>query len=305
VGERTTPDFFIIGAPKCGTSSLATWLREHPRAYMSPWKEPRFFDRDLRTRWRIDEAAYFDLFRAVEPHHLAVGESTPWYLFSHDAVANILEVSPEARFVVGVRNPADMAPALWEQLSGDRTESIADFGEAWRASPDRRAGRRVPRNAAEPRLLDYQSTCRLGEQVDRLYSQVDRDRVHVVVLDDLRADPAKAYGAVVRFLGLPADDRTDFAARNSAKEIRFRRLQPVLNAARKAERLGRAKLGKPPVNSEVMRKLNQLNRINRPRPPIDPELRSEVEAYFAADVERLAEVTGLDLSGWAPGAPRR
>jgi hypothetical protein len=297
---RRVPNFFILGAPKCGTSSLAAWLREHPQAFMSAWKEPRYFDRDLAAHWRVDEAGYERLFEDVEPQHVVVGEATPWYLYSHDAVANILEVSEGARFVVGIRNPADLAHALWEQLRMDNTEQLRDFGEAWHASPARREGREAPRKVAEPRLLDYQSTCRLGEQVERLLAQVPRDRVHVFRLDDLRADPGATYRGVLDFLDLPDDGRDEFPVWNSAKEIRWRWLQPGISAARKAERIAKSKLGRPPVNSAWMRRLNQLNRTTRPRTPVAPELRAEIEDHFAADVELLARVTGLDLSGWAP-----
>ena len=297
---RHVPNLFIAGAPKCGTSSLAVWLREHPQALLSEWKEPRYFDTDLAARWRVDDEGYARLFDDVQPHHLAVGEATPWYLYSLDAVPNILRVSPEARFVVGVRKPSDMAYALWEQLRMDNTEPLGDFGDAWRASPERRAGRAVPRKVAEPRLLDYQSTCRLGEQVERLLGHVERDRVHVFRLDDLRDDAGATYRAVLAFLGLPDDGRTEFPVWNSAKEVRVRWLQPAISAARKSERVVKAKLGRPPVNSALLRKVHQLNRTTRTRPPVDPALRAEIDAYFADDVSRLARVTGLDLSGWAP-----
>jgi hypothetical protein len=198
-----------------------------------------------------------------------------------------------------------MAHALWEQLTTNRTESIRDFGEAWRASPSRREGRAAPRKVAEPRLLDYQSTCLLGEQVERLLAQVPRERVHVFRLDDLQADPAATYRRVLDFLGLADDGRADFSARNSAKEIRVRWLQPVLTTARKSERVLKAKLGRPPVNSSLLRRLNQLNRTSRPRPPVDEALRAELEGYFADDVALLARVTGLDLSGWAPARQGR
>jgi hypothetical protein len=249
---------------------------------------------------RVDEEGYQRLFAGVEQRHLAVGEATPWYLYSTDAVPNILEVSPDARFVVGIRKPSDMAYALWEQLRMDDTESIGDFAEAWRASPERRAGRRVPRKVAEPRLLDYQSTCRLGEQVGRLLDRADRERVHVYRLDDLRDDPGSVYRSVLELLGLPDDERTEFPVWNSAKEVRVRWLQPAISAARKGERVAKAKLGRPPVNSALLRKVHQMNRTTRARPPMDPALGEEIDAYFADDVALLAEVTGLDLSGWAP-----
>jgi N-acetyl-gamma-glutamylphosphate reductase len=75
-------NFFVIGAPKCGITTLVRWLKEHPNAYISLIKESRYFDRDLGTRLRMDEKAYRALFKEAQEHHYAEGEATVWYLYS-------------------------------------------------------------------------------------------------------------------------------------------------------------------------------------------------------------------------------
>ena len=59
------PNFFILGAPKCGTTAMAVWLSQHPDVYVSPLKEPKYFDRDLRTMFRLSVREYQALFRDV------------------------------------------------------------------------------------------------------------------------------------------------------------------------------------------------------------------------------------------------
>ena len=105
------PNFFIIGAPKCGTTSLANWLAEHPRVFFSDTKEPHFFCTDGYTGVKTLKQ-YEKLFEDAKPHHLAVGEGSTHYLFSKVAVPNILVYNPDARFIVCLRNPVDMAPSL-------------------------------------------------------------------------------------------------------------------------------------------------------------------------------------------------
>ena len=96
-----SPNFFIVGAPKCATSSLSNWLQRHPQVFMSEWKEPRFFDTDLKVRMRVDEEAYRRLFRGADPQqHRAVGEATPWYLYSRVAVPSILRFAPDAKLLL-------------------------------------------------------------------------------------------------------------------------------------------------------------------------------------------------------------
>ena len=105
------PNFFIIGAPKCGTTSLSAWLGDNPQIFMSSMKEPHFFNSDDRQAVRtFDE--YEALFRGATEEHVAIGEASVWYLSSAEAVSAILRYQPEAKFIVMVRNPIDMAPTL-------------------------------------------------------------------------------------------------------------------------------------------------------------------------------------------------
>lgn len=292
------PNFFIIGAPKCGTTSLARWLREHPKIYMSPWKEPRYFDRDLRTRFRIKEREYFALFKRATDEHLAVGEATVWYLYSQEAVPNIEREIPGARYIVMIRNPVEMAYSLHEQMVVHQVEHVYDFAKAWELSPVRRAGHGVSRWVAEPRLLDYQSVCMLGTQLERLFAIVPKERVLVLVLDDIKENPRREYLRVLAFLGVPDDNRTEFPVLNRAKRVRWRGFQRALLLALKAERVVRGKVGLPPQNSKVLWRLNDLNKKPRPRPPMPDELRARLEKFYSEEIRKLERVLERDFSNW-------
>lgn len=292
------PNFFILGAPKCGTTSLVAWLSEHPNVYMSPWKEPRYFDRDLKTRFRIGEARYYSLFEEVTEEHLAVGEATVWYLYSQEAVPNIEQELPGAQYVVLVRNPVDMAYSLHEQMTLHQVEHIFDFAKAWKMGPLRRQGRGASRWLSEPRLLDYQSICCLGEQLERLFGLVSRERILVLLLDDLKKDPRGEYLKLLSFLGVPDDGRTEFEARNPAKRVRWRLFQRALVLAMKGERVSKGMLGLKPANSRVFWALNDLNKVPRPRAPLSPELKAQLQEFFAQDVEKLQHLLDRDLSAW-------
>ena len=50
MAEYQKPDFFIVGAPKCGTTSLYYYLRQHPQIFMPDYKEPHYFGKDLNKR---------------------------------------------------------------------------------------------------------------------------------------------------------------------------------------------------------------------------------------------------------------
>lgn len=293
------PNFFIIGAPKCGTTSLAAWLSEHPNIYISPWKEPRYFDRDLKTRGRITTEAYRALFAGVGPHHKAIGEATVWYLYSQEAVPAIECELPGSKYIVMVRNPVDMAYALHEQFLLDGVEHIKDFRRAWEMSPLRRAGKGVRRLfVSEPRLLDYQMVCSLGQQVERLYKIVPPERILVIVLDDLKKDARREYLRVLDFLEVPDGGRTELVPRNPAKRVRSFLLQKLIRAGMKAEMVLKSRMGLPPISSEFWWKMNAWNKVPRLRPPLSAELRDELTRYYKEDIRKLEVVLGRDLSHW-------
>ena len=71
------PNFFIVGAPKCGTTALSEYLREHPQVFMSRPKEPHHFATDMpRYRFTKNEADYLDLFSGADDSHTAIGEAS-------------------------------------------------------------------------------------------------------------------------------------------------------------------------------------------------------------------------------------
>jgi hypothetical protein len=292
------PNFFIIGAPKCGTTSLATWLADHQQIYMSPRKEARYFDRDLRTRFRLTERQYLALFRGATEQHIALGEATAWYLYSREAVPNIEREVPGSRYIVMIRNPVDMAYSLHEQMRLHGAEPEPDFEKAWDLGARRRMGKRAGWSLSEPRLLDYESVCRLGEQLERLYAAAPKHRILVIMLQDVGQGPRREYLRVLGFLGVADDGRTEFAARNPAKAVRSQSLHYAFALLKKGERVVRQKLGLASTNSRILSLLKGANLKPRPRPAMAPDLRARLEASFAPDIARLERVLERDLSEW-------
>ena len=104
------PNFFIIGAPKCGTTSVYSWLKDHPYIFMPDFKEPHHFYSPYGEP--IKREKYENLFMDADMEHFAVGEASVWYLFSGKAIDRILEYEASAKFIVLIRNPIEMAPSL-------------------------------------------------------------------------------------------------------------------------------------------------------------------------------------------------
>lgn len=294
------PNFFILGAPKCATTSLAAWLSAHSRIYMPSVKEPHHFNTDDSARLTPDRRDYEALFEPATVDHLAVGEASVWYLHSEQAVPNIEGYAVGARYVVCVRSPIEMAYSLHGQHRVAGLEDVADFAEAWSLSEARSRGEAATRWCKEPRHLAYARVCLLGDQLERLLGRVPRERVLVVVQDDLRRDAGAIYRQVLAFLGVPDDGRVSFPALNAAKRARSIPLRrAMLRIARAKHELGlRRGLG-------IFNAIERRNVVSEPRPPLPLETRRLLVDHFREDVRTLERLLERDLSAWltVAGAP--
>ena len=112
------PNVFIIGAPKCGTTSLREYLGSHPNVYACKPEEPHFFCTDLKGRYNgLTEPEYLrKYFHGANSRHKVIIDKSTWYLYSKSAVLNILKFDADAKFIVMVRNPINMVYSLHSEL---------------------------------------------------------------------------------------------------------------------------------------------------------------------------------------------
>lgn len=289
----TKPDFFIIGAPKCGTTSLARYLAEHPRVFFSDPKEPHFFNTDMTFRFCRSEAEYLKLFEQAGQEHLARGEGSIFYLYSRDAVPNILKFNPAAKFVVMLRRPLDVVIALHSEWLNGHFDTVRDLGLAWRLQTARRSGHLVPSTCIDPRILLYSEIAALGTQLERLYAQVPRRKVKVILLDDLRSGPLSVYRDVLDFLGVPYQGREEFPVYNQRKRVRSVVLYRLLNRMIRLRR-------KLPVRRQfgVLTKINDANLSHAVAAEVPADVRVEISEHLKGEVETLGSLLDRDLSDW-------
>lgn len=292
------PDFFIVGAPKCGTTALYAYLRQHPDLFMPFHKEPLYFGSDLTRRYgAMSEADYLSLFRAARPDQL-VGEASAWYLYSTRAAEEIHHASPHARVIVMLRNPVDVMYAQHSQLLFSEQEDIPDFAEALIAEPDRVQGRRLPPGPIRPENLFYGRMVRFSEQLQRYVEVFGWDRIHLIIHDDMRRDVAGEYRRVLDFLGVDPTFTPEFRFANENKSVRRRWIQrliwdpPLLRALIPA-------LRRYPIVHALRSRLLELNSRRQQRALMDPHLRDRLERELAPEVAELGRMLGRDLSGWS------
>jgi Sulfotransferase domain len=298
------PDFVIVGAPKCGTTSLCRLLRQHPGICMSYLKEPHFFADDVpgqREVVRIHD--YRALFRPRTREQIW-GEASTGYLFSSNAIPAMVRRRRDVRIIAVVRSQLDLVQSFHNQLVRTLDEDQTDIEQAWRLQELRRRGECVPRFCREPRFLDYKAVCSLGAQIHRLVSLVPPERRLILVLDDLALNPDAWVSRIFDFLGLSADKNVPFPQENGFGQRRSAILAAILRLAYVNPQLNRLRvLAKPVVNSLGLRPLEYLYDRNVravSKPPMRPEFRAELVSEFRADVELLGSCLGRSFEHWLP-----
>lgn len=295
------PNLFVVGAAKCGTTSLCHYLGQHPDIFFSRPKEPLFFcsDQVHREPWReSDPERYRALFEPGAGLRWR-GEGSVWYLHSQVALRRIRSYSPDARIIVLLRNPVDMVASLHAQFLFSGNETIRDLAQAYAAQRDRARNRRLPWRAHAPAGLQYTEVARYADQVERVLAAFPERQVKVLVFEDFFADLGRSFRDVLEFLEVDSAFAPDFAVRNERRELRSILLQRLLQ---KLPDLWRGGNGRLPGRLEPLRgrllRYNANGGRDRRGGTVTPDLRRRLHADFSDDIARLETLLGRDLSIW-------
>jgi hypothetical protein len=309
VAIKKHPDFFIIGAPKCGTTALAEYLSVHPDIFMAR-KEMHHFGHDLRFGgqiYRRNRMDYLQEFAAWNGQARA-GEASVWYLFSANAAEEIKAFNPRARIIIMLREPTEMLYSLYNQFRLDGNENLPTFAAALAAEDDRLAGRQVTRSTYFPQGLIYRSVAAYTEQVRRYLKLFGRKQVHVILYDDFAADTAGAYKSVLEFLEVDATrPPVSFPVINGSQEVKSSWLRSLMSdpLVRGTAIATRNWLPAPFFKSlqQIESRLMQMNIRAAKRPAMDPALRQQLRREFATEVTQFGKLIGRDLAAWRMAEP--
>jgi hypothetical protein len=198
---RPLPDFLILGAQKAGTTALYAYLRWHPQVTGPSFKEVSFFDRHYARgdRWY---RAHLPIARSG-----VVGEASPSYLFHPLAPERVARMLPDVRLIAILRDPVDRAFSHYQHEVSLGREELS-FEEAL-AHEDERMRGEVERMLSDPAYFSYAwwnytyaARGRYAEQLERWSEAFPRDRLLVLLTDELAADAAGTYLRVLDFLGV-------------------------------------------------------------------------------------------------------
>ncbi|MEI7844897.1 MAG: sulfotransferase [Chloroflexota bacterium] len=300
------PTFFISGGPRCGTTALYTYLSEHPKIFMSEVKELNYFASDFPNVQKIAFKSvddYHKVFAKAGPEHIAVGEASPFYLFSRRAFENMHNYDPGAKVIITLRNPVEFIESYHRLNLSLLREDEPILGKAWDLQSARKNGQHIPKSARQVELLMYAELGQFSRYVERLFSIFPREQVKIFLFDDLRTNPQAVYEQTLAFIGVPSDGRQEFPQINANFENKsallarlFHPPQPVYQAFVKFIALfGTGFMEKVSI---LYNRLERLNTTRATRNSLDPALRARMLEHFTPDIIRLSGMIDRDLSGW-------
>lgn len=273
----THPNFIIVGAMKAGTSSLALTLRLHPDIFL-PQREVHFFDSQHRYPLGMN---HYATFFAGADGQTAIGEKTPTYSMGELVPTRIREALPDVKLIWVFREPLARAYSHYWFFVSKGLEPLS-FADAL----DREAAGKT-----DDKTMRYRERSVYANQVERYLQDFPREQMHFLLFEDFVRDHHAVLRQTCTFLGVdPAYAFPDHPEReNTTKMPRSRSVQ--FAAHRLFSRRG----------TRLLRWITHVNRrLGADRyPPVPPDLRAELSAYFAPHNARLAALTGLDLTSWA------
>lgn len=294
------PNFFVVGAPKCGTTALCEYMSSHPNIYISSLKEPHYFADDFTTSGIDTWEKYLNLFKDTSDEHFAIGEGSTHYLFSSSALKNIFRYNSNSKIVAMLRNPIDLVYSYHSQLLYNLGEDETDFEKAWELQTNRAASISIPKDHKNPLVLQYKKIGSLGSQVENLLSIFPSEQIKLVLFDDFKKATAETYNDVLAFLDVPSDNRTTFPKVNANKIHKNRMLEKITKTPPQVlvdmTELTKKMLGVKSLG--IAQAARKLNAANVKRQPLSPSFRSKLFEEFETEIQKLSNLIERDLSHW-------
>ena len=300
---KSIPNLFIVGAPKCGTTSMFDFLVQHKEVAYGIHKEPHFFNEDHpEYRHATNLEHYLSFFDQEQSCRYVLDASTN-YFYSRAAISGILRFNDRSKIMVMLRNPIDLVVSLHSHFLFKQSETIEKLEQAWESGALRERAPEFVKKHPYPGHLSYQEAGQLGKYYLQILEVVPREQLLTVFFDDIVATPKEVIKSVCEFLELDFGPDPQFLKSNQKQNVYSRRLNkwmfyppPWLKKLK-----SRLKHNLPEcwVQRIDIRKLVSSKRPNPRR--IDDAFRKRLANFFREDVDLLSQLTRRNLDAWLEG----
>lgn len=285
------PNFLLIGAPKCGTSSLHSILGQNPQIYTTKVKEPHFFERDLYSKglfWYQE-----NYFQGAE-NYSARGESTPNYLTMSSLVAPRIKESfgdRPLKFIAIFRDPVKRAYSeYWFRKRRFKEEDTFEAALSAEWQGKRSEWDSIFRGGCYATLLSP------------FFEHFQKEQFHFILFEELLSDFAGTMKKLTQFLSVADDFIFTTVNENQSYVIKNKKIHMILSkASDPAHQIG--KLLTRFLPREKVKELKNLvkisNQFEEKYPPIDSAIQSLLQERYKEETKKLEIIMGRSLSIWS------
>ncbi|UII29136.1 sulfotransferase [Fulvivirga maritima] len=299
------PDFLIIGAGKCGTTSVDNYLKQHPSIYVTNVKEPNFFGYELikpedfpdKSKLKhyydsvTDLESYQALFSEAQPDQL-LGETSNTYLYHDRAPERIRHYVPNVKMAAIFRQPAErlysrfLHLARVNELPTKKFESVLDKNSIW-----------WTRNDLIKEGFYYKNLV-------RFFDYFPKDQIKTYLFEDLKNNPQEVMQNITDHIGADSSFEFDFSVQYNRSGFIKNKFYDRMVGHNSIIKNGIKSLIPSKAYSKLQRspwirkKFTDIKNKNLSRPPLHPDLKKKVTEFYAKDIQQLSKLINRDLDHW-------
>ena len=293
------PNFLIIGAPRSGTTSLHSYLKQHPQIFLPEFKEPTFFaynpqDQKVVQWYNRLEKAYRGLIRSMDDYEklftdtgdaLVAGESSTGYLLYPDSCKNIKKAIPEVKLIASLRNPIDASYSLynWAYMAKVIYTPLHKFSEDQQI----KAIKDIDKIYFNPYFY--------FRNLKRYYDLFNPAQIKILIFEEWTKSPEPTLKKIFEFLGVDEKFQPEITICYQSNIIRSNKIAFFMKTLLR-------KTGEilTPVSPGLSGKLQRIaySKFSKKPPPLSPNVRKKILKIYKDDIVKLEDLLQKDLSFW-------
>ncbi len=296
--KEKKPNFIIIGAMKSATTSLYTYIKQHPNVFMTKIKEPMFFNnlnkkhdflikgKEKQKITTFDE--YYTLFKDVT-YEKAIGEASPSYLYNEQCAQLIKKHLPKTKIIAIIRQPVERAYSNYLHAKRADREPINNFEDAFNSEESRIKKKWSP-------LYHYKSQGLYYNQLKKYYNLFDKKQIKIILFQDLINNPKKTTKEVFNFLEVDDTFNSDTSIKANVSGVPKGLIGWIIMKIRKYNLIPNIEFSRilPSVIVTII-----LKTIYSKPDKLDKKLINKLtNKYYKKDIKKLELLIEKNLSHW-------
>ena len=292
------PNFIIIGAMKAATTSLYTYLKQHPDVFMTHIKEPMFFNNfETENNYIVKGRKgskistlkeYYALFYNVE-NEIAYGEASPAYIYNKNCATLIKKHLPEVKIIAILRQPVKRAYSNYLHAKRADREPINSFIGAINSEEGR-----IEKNWST--LYHYKEKGFYFRQLSRYFKEFKKEQIKVILFEDIIDDPQKITKEVFEFLGVDSSFTPDTSKKANVAGKPKGVAGWIVMKLRKNNLIPNIEFSKYLPEFIVSYILKTI--YSKPEKTDNKTINSLTKKYYKEDIKQLEKLIERDLSNW-------